>query len=83
MPKVQVLTQHEHGLSQANQPEGEARELKWSPIHLPYPPPSRRWLRCSAQLVSLVVLAAKIDKEKIPLINTTFQSGLRCNISGV
>jgi hypothetical protein len=27
--------------------------------------------------VSLEVLAAKIDKEKIPLINTTFQSGLR------
>jgi hypothetical protein len=37
MPKVQVLTQYEHGQSQAYQPAGEARELNWLAIHLPYP----------------------------------------------
>ena len=29
MPKAQVLTQHEHGLSQAYLPAGEDRELNW------------------------------------------------------
>jgi hypothetical protein len=71
MPKAQILTKYEHGHSQAYQAAVKDRELNWCAINLPYPSHSRRWPRRSAQLISLVVVAARIEKEKIPLINFT------------
>jgi hypothetical protein len=55
----------------------EPRELNWLAIHLPFLPRSRDYLRPSAQMSSLVMPAAKIDKEKRPHKYTSFQSGLR------